>query len=441
MNVQPMTLDLNMLRAPQKPSNQIASGAKEDNFSYVLDRSREKQEQPVKEKVDKSSEKDTNNKLSDEKPKVESKNPEPKKAEETKQVKDVASDDDSLAKEKMEKAMTAVAELLGITVEDLEKMLATLQMGLSDLLKGNNLQQLIMEVTGTEEPMDLLLIPELGATMKEITSVVEKYTDDITKLGFDVKLLEAKETQPEILIKPEINAHLTNQNNMAKDGPVEVTTEGVGVEREAVAETNVIHQNSEELSQNEEQSTPDQNNASHHFLDTLTQSMGEVFQSQNAQVNQVNEAFETIAARTEPVNPRMVLDQIVEKIKVSSLENEAQMNIQLKPEHLGKLSMEVVSRQGILTAHITVENEKTKEMLEQNIQSLRESLENKGLVIQALEVAVGQNKNDDRQTYEGSKTNRNVSDIINRMMNEEIIEEEIQADNQFDDTNEVDYIA
>ena len=102
------------------------------------------------------------------------------------------------------------------------------------------------------------------------------------------------------------------------------------------------------------------------MVDNLSQSIGEVFQSQN---NQVNETFETIAKRTEVVNPRMVLDQIVEKIKVSALENEAKMNIQLKPEHLGKMSVEVISKQGIMTAQITVENEKTKAFLQKSLES------------------------------------------------------------------------
>ncbi len=441
MNVQPMTLDMNMLRAPQKANNQQANSKKEDDFSYVLDRSRQKQEKPIKQKTNKSNE--TNQQKVDKNPETESKKTESKGAievKDVKQVKEITEEDEVLFKDEIDKAMSDLANLFGIGVEELEQMLVNLQIGLSDLLQVDNLQQLIMEVNGVDQPMELLLIPELGVTIKEITAIVENYTSNITNLGFDTKLLEAEQGQIENVIKPEMQGvNIANQNNITQDTQLGANNEGLGAKMETMTQIEAVGQNSEELAQNEEQSTPNQNKAANQFLDNLSQSMGEVFQSQN---NPITEAFETVATRTEPVNPRMVLDQIVEKIKVSSIENEAKMTIQLKPEHLGKLNMEVVSKQGILTAQITVENEKTKALLDQNIQSLREGLESKGLVIQELEVAVGQNQNEDRPAYEGSKQNKNMSDIINQMMSEDgEMVEEAQSDNLFDDTNEVDYIA
>ena len=51
------------------------------------------------------------------------------------------------------------------------------------------------------------------------------------------------------------------------------------------------------------------------------------------QAKQVGEVNEAVPLRHEVIEPKMVLDQIVERIKVSVIEEEAQMNIQLKPEH------------------------------------------------------------------------------------------------------------
>lgn len=447
MNVQLMTLDINSMRGTQKASNQQVTSKKED-FSYVLDKSRKRKEElvksvkPVEQKINKANE--TSNQISGDKPKVELKNPESQKVD---KVKELALEDEVLAKEKLDNAMASVAELLGITVEELEHILVAMQIGLSDLLEGNNLQQLIMEVSGTEDPMELLLVPELGRAVKEVTAVLEDYTAEIVKLGVNIKLLEAGQEDTEVILKTEFyGASHENQKDEVKDQQLEANSESIVAEIETPSKTKLVTQSSEELSrggeelsQSEEQSAANQNNPANQFLDNLSQSMGEVFQGQN---NAINESLETISKRTEVVNPKMVLDQIVEKIKVSSLENEAQMTIQLKPEHLGKLSMEVISKQGILTAQITVENEKTKALLDQNIQSLRESLDDKGLVIQELEVTVGQNQNEERQTYQDSKLNRNVSDIISSLMNEEVIIEEVEENNLFDyNKNEVDYIA
>ena len=441
MNLQPMTLDINSLRAPQKLSNQQASNKKEDSFSSVLERSRENQEASSKEKVSKEKvAQASKEKVSTEAP-TESK---PSIVKETSKSKESALVNDRLGTEESEKVIQAMAELLGITPTELEQMLAVLEIGISDLLKGDNLQQLIMQVHTVDEPMDLLLIPEVASEIKVISSMLEEYTANTVVTEASGKLLEVT-PEPvaldgqEVKFNPETQVVIdTSQKNTEQIPKTNIEQTVLKVDSDNVTQVNVTASNNDELSQNEGQSTPNQNNSASQFLDHLSQSMGEVFQAQN---NQVNESFETIATRNEVVNPRMVLDQIVEKIKVSSLKDEAQMSIQLKPEHLGKLNMEVISKQGILTAHFTVENEKTKMMLEQNIQSLRDSLEDKGLVIQELEVTVGQNPNEDRQAYESQKSSANISNIISRMMNEDLIEEE-KADRLFEnDENEVDFIA
>ncbi len=452
MTVQPMAFDMNLLRPAQPTSPQIANAKKEDSFSSVLDKSREKQEEPIKSKKYNDNNKDKQ--VSNDKPKVEAKKSDIEKPVTSKEptnkdatsksgeVKESTVEEEALLKKQVDLAMAAVADLLGITVIDLDQMLSAMQMGLSDLLKGDNLQQLIMEVNGTQEPMDLLLIPELATNMKKVTAVIEDYAQNLTQLGFDVNLVEAQEVKAEVVIKPETQGvNLANQKVAQQDPKLEVSNEKPEVGTELVeTANNVLAQSAQGLTQNEEQATPGQEDAGNQFLDNLSQSMGEVFR---AQANQVNETFEAVAARTEAVNPRMVLDQIVEKIKVITLDNESKMSIQLKPEHLGKVNMEIISKQGIMTAHIMVENEKTRALLEQNIQSLRESLESKGLVIQELEVAVGQNQNQDGPAYQGQKSNKNVSDIISRMMNEDMVEEvETKPDNLFDtDNNEVDFIA
>ncbi|HHX59584.1 MAG TPA: hypothetical protein GX707_02425 [Epulopiscium sp.] len=447
MNVQPMTLDLNSLRAPQKLSNQQVSNKKEDEFSSVLEKSRKNQETPVKAKENKAKEdvtptsKEKETIESSAETATESKDPVTKETDKSKETK---LEDQVLVKEENEKVIQAIADLLGIAVPELEQMLATLQIEMSDLLKGDNLQQLIMQVHGVEEPMDLLLIPEVASEIKVISSMLEEHSAN-TVVRPDQEVLQVapqqvEAGQAEAKVNPETQvATGAQQKNVQQASTPAMDNAVLEVDPEQVSKLNVTAPNNEKSAQNEEQSTPNQNNAASQFLDHLSQSMGEVFQTQN---NQVNETFETIATRNEVVNPRMVLDQIVERIKVSSLKDEALMSIQLKPEHLGKLSMEVISKQGIMTAHFVVENEKTKAMLEQNIQSLRDSLEDKGLVIQELEVTVGQNQNDDKQTYQSPKSNRNISDIINGIMNEDLLEEETQANNRFkNEENEVDFIA
>lgn len=434
MNVQPMTLDINSLRAPQKSASVQMSTKKEDSFSSVLEKSKQEQDITSKEKT--NSAKDDAAKKSKEKVETDSKVPVTKEAN---KIDDTKLEELS-AEEKEAKLMKKIAQLLDITIGELESMLATLQMELTDLLQGDNMQKLIMQAYNVNEPMDLLLIPEVASKIKAVSVAVESYVATTLTADSDVALLKATEKMD---LNVEIIPKLETQNLSTKEQVDQVKEINIGSKStEQDADTklavNVNEMADEGLSQSEEQFTSHQNNASNQFLDHLTQSMGEVLQTKNSQINEV---FETVMPRAEVLSPKIVLDQIVDKIKVSAIENEAIMNIQLKPEHLGKLSMEVVSKQGIMTAQITVENEKTKVMLEQNIQSLKENLEDKGLVIQELEVAIGHNQSESNQTYEAPRTNKNISDIISSMMEEDIIEEETKQDNIFDDANEVDFIA
>lgn len=434
----------------QHPPGQVKrSGldSMEEKFSFILDRSNQKQAEPIRQKTNQYN--DTSNKPVNEKPIRDAKKPISNQPVVQKdQTAEIKSEEKVIAKEKTDEAMKAVADVLGISPEDLENMLAVMQIGLLDLLKGNNMQGLMMEVHGAEEAMDLLLIPDITADMKKVTGLIEAYLADLTSLGETAILTQASpgETGEQIQQAAQTpeqavdqGGQLMTQTNTRQVTQTKAASEAVQVEGETETPLTILSQHNDMMLANQEESTHGGNNPANQFLDHLAQSMGEVF---SAQTNQVSESFEAVISKADPVNPRMVLDQIIEKIKVSSLESEAKMMIQLKPEHLGKLSMEVISKQGLMTAHIMVENEKTKALLEQNIQSLKENLEEQGMVIQALEVAVGQNQNEDRPADQNRKPTKNISDLISQVMNEEVPETLTQSDNvPISGGNEVDFIA
>lgn len=441
--MQPMVLSVNTPKVSSVQNMQKIDQRKtNDPFSSVLSKTQDKQENPKNDKVTSGDNKNGSKTNSVEEATQAAKN-QVSKSVATKENSGIEEDISQDTSEVEEAVMEAVANLLQITPDELEQLLASLQIGLTDLLQGDNLQQLLMEVHQVDEPMDLLLIPEVTAQMKAINTLVEEHVaNNLAKVFSTVDTHQELEvTVDENIQGLSAGSHNNAQTN-EKEGlnnktkivdentsPLEVTEVSTSKSSPAPVE------NDGELWQNHEGSTPNQNPSSHQFLETLSQSLGEAFQVQAEQVQEVE------PSRYESINPRMVLDQIVEKIKVSALNEEAQMTIQLKPEHLGKLSMEVISKQGVMTAQFTVENEKTKAMLEQNIQNLKETLESKGLVIEQLEVTVGQNQHQDRQAYKSTRSNRDISNMINRMMNEDVPEEVQLEKPDKNETSEVDYIA
>jgi flagellar hook-length control protein FliK len=87
----------------------------------------------------------------------------------------------------------------------------------------------------------------------------------------------------------------------------------------------------------------------------------------------------------------------VEKSKVTMTGDKTEMAMELKPESLGKLQLKIVTEQGILTAKFVAESQQVKQILESNMQTLKDSLESQGFNVQGFSVSVRQDSNGDRR--------------------------------------------
>lgn len=95
-----------------------------------------------------------------------------------------------------------------------------------------------------------------------------------------------------------------------------------------------------------------------------------------------------------PVAQKEILHQVIEKAKVILTGDKSEMVMDLKPESLGKLSLKVVTEHGIVQAKFVAENQQVKQVLEANMQILKDSLEKQGLSVQGFSVSVGQQGNE-----------------------------------------------
>ena len=100
---------------------------------------------------------------------------------------------------------------------------------------------------------------------------------------------------------------------------------------------------------------------------------------------------QTQSARPDTVRMQQMVDivnQVVEKIKVSLGTESTSMEMQLNPEHLGKVLLNVSSKNGMMTAVFSVQSEEAKAALESQMFTLRENLELRELKVDAVEVNV-----------------------------------------------------
>lgn len=122
--------------------------------------------------------------------------------------------------------------------------------------------------------------------------------------------------------------------------------------------------------------------------------------------NSPAEVEKTVFSIPQQIKGTEVLKQVVEQAKVLLGQDKSEMVIQLKPDHLGKLELKVVTEQGIVAAKFIAENQRVKEVIETNMQMLKDSLQKQGIAVDSINVQVGQDpqsKYTSQNSFQGNK--------------------------------------
>ncbi|MCL2151608.1 MAG: flagellar hook-length control protein FliK [Oscillospiraceae bacterium] len=93
-----------------------------------------------------------------------------------------------------------------------------------------------------------------------------------------------------------------------------------------------------------------------------------------------------IIARDPPVSQDDLISEMVSRIETIKTENQSIMSIQLKPEFLGKVALEIATDAAGLRIKINAADGGVRAMIDGQINTLIESLENKGIEVAKVEV-------------------------------------------------------
>ncbi len=107
-------------------------------------------------------------------------------------------------------------------------------------------------------------------------------------------------------------------------------------------------------------------------------------------VSSVKADTEVIVNGNNPVDLYDIATQIIEQVKLHIRPENTRMEIQLNPEHLGKVELEITSSNGELSARLNVQSDHVKEAIESQMQTLRETLEVQGIKVETIEVTVAE---------------------------------------------------
>lgn len=99
------------------------------------------------------------------------------------------------------------------------------------------------------------------------------------------------------------------------------------------------------------------------------------------------------------VETKEIIDQIVNKFELVSKGSSSSVTIELKPEFLGKLHINLSIEDGVLTARFHTDNQQVRHMLEGGIGQLKSALENNGIRLEKAEVNVDLNNSGSFQGF------------------------------------------
>ena len=368
-----------------------------------------------------------------------------------------------------------VAEQLGVSEDSVKDMMESLGLTAFDLLNPENLAQLAMQLTGETSPMDLLMNDQFQGLMQQIDQLggqlaneLELQPAQMDELIAQMDILQTPETltDEEMQILNDAAGQQTTADTVSTDIMPELaqTDEVQPMDKQADVfqeepksdEVRTQQPQAQDTKQTTEQQTDtgdadadaqtgDQMKSAQPEKMTADRSSSDVAKTQTV-VQMQDTAGVPTADTVADITPETsyvsidtmdLLEQVAEQIRVNVSEGTSSMEMQLNPENLGKVYVNISSKEGVIHAQLAASNEAVRAALETQVADLRQNLNQAGVKVDAVEVTVAshefeknleQNQESEKQQGErqqeqsgGRRRNLNLSSLdgLSGLMTEE----------------------
>ena len=376
-----------------------------------------------------------------------------------------------------------VAEQLGVSEDSVKDMMESLGLTAFDLLNPENIAQLAMQLTGETSPMDLLMNDQFQGLMQQIDQLggqlaneLELQPAQMDELIAQMDILQTPETltDEEMQILNDVAGQQTTADTVSTDIMPELaqTDEVQPMDKQADVfqkepksdEVRTQQPQAQETKQTAEQQTMEQQTMEQQTdagdgdsqtgdqvktaqpeKMTADRNSSDVAKTQTTMQMQDTAGVQTMAHAADvtsetsyiSVDTMDLLEQVAEQIRVNVSEGTSSMEMQLNPENLGKVYVNISSKEGVIHAQLAASNEAVRAALETQVADLRQNLNQAGVKVDAIEVTVAshefeknleQNQENEKQQGErqqeqsrGRRRNLNLSSLdgLSGLMTEE----------------------
>ena len=274
--------------------------------------------------------------------------------------------------ELMKTVISEVKELIAVTLDvpkdEVEAVMDALQFSDADLLNKDVVNQVCRELMGAEDMMALVTDENL---LNQMQTVEEGFAE----------LMKSLEETVQSTTNVDVADVLQNVKQMMEEEPlsktptitVEVTDELSKPDMGQVQMPKMQDANPKgEEGQNSQMNFAGQN----------------IFAQQNLQ-NVAAEAMQQAQSTSMSYAQTMdIMNQVMDFMNVSVGLEETTLHMQLHPEELGTVQVQISAKEGVMTAHFTTENEAVKTVLENQIVQLQEKFDAQNIKVEAIEISV-----------------------------------------------------
>lgn len=275
-----------------------------------------------------------------------------------------------------------IADTFGIPVESVQELMGEMNLEPADLLQPENLSALLLELGGVQDTFSLLTDEQLCADyrmlMEKGQAALEAGSEklDLTPEQLLQTVSDAQQASVEEMGEPLVEIAVQQD---ADDVSTQLPGETQSEEMTQVVPEAQRSQNSQDAGDTGQE----KGGASHH--EGTGNPILQAIQDNNFQPQA--ESVQT-ARETADVDAQDIMRQIMEYMKIQVKPDISSLEMQLHPANLGTLQIQVAAKGGVLTANFITQNEAVKAALESQMVQLRESFEEQGVKVEAIEVTV-----------------------------------------------------
>lgn len=309
-----------------------------------------------------------------------------------------ASDDKGMDNEKTDtKDLEKVQEVLGsivqnlidqitgtfsVSEEELQGVMNDLGMTEMDLTDPASLNELLMSISGAQDSFALVMDENLYGDVK---GIMDLQKDLVGQAQEELHLTpeEWQQTVARIAQETAVESVITIETE--DETAADADTDLAGEVTQAVTQDTT--QKTDMKAQNAQQQKPE--NSGEKQEHTANGEHGNLLLQNLKEDNFLTQLQQTAQTEnTRATDTQDIMRQIMDYMRVSLKADSSDLEMQLHPQSLGTLHVQVASKNGVVTANFITQNETVKAALESQMVQLKESFAEQGIKVEAIEVTV-----------------------------------------------------